>query len=372
MKKDIKFISPFTDFGFKKIFGEEASKPLLIDFLNTLLPPENQIKKISFKNAEQLGPTEYSRKAVFDIYCQNEKGERFIIELQKAKQNHFKERTVFYSTYPIREQSKRGKWPFNLKAVFCIGILDFRFEDYECEQERSEVLHTVKLKDQHGSVFYDKLTYVYLEMPNFKKKEKDLESRLDKWLYFIRHLEDLQQIPRIFQGEILFEKAFETAEFAKLTHTEYDDYQLSLKGDRDIENQNEYSRLKGEKKGLKKGIKIGEKKGLVQGRQESKIKVQAAERKLAAEKKRAEKLVAEKKLAEERAAALTHKLGEERKLAKEKEDAQQEDRKVTLQEEIGKSIKEKFAGVSRLLEMGMTIFQASLYLGIAPEELEKA
>jgi predicted transposase/invertase (TIGR01784 family) len=344
---DMKYISPFTDFGFKKIFGEEASKPLLIDFLNTLLPPENQIKKLSFKNAEQLGPTEYSRNAVFDIYCQNEKGEKFIIELQKAKQNYFRERTVFYSTYPIREQSRRGKWPFNLKAVFCIGILDFRFEDYECEQERGEVVHTVKLKDQYGNVFYDKLTYIYLEMPNFKKKEKDLETRLDKWLYFIRNLEDLQDIPRIFKGEVLFKKAFETAEFAKLTHTDYDEYQLSLKGDRDRENQNDYARLVGEKKGVKKGIKIGKKEGVILGRQESEVKVQAAERKLAAEKIRAD--------------ALAQKLEEEKNRA--------EDIVVAQQEDMGKSIKEKFAGAPRLLEMGMTILQASLFLGIAQEEL---
>ncbi|MEN9301776.1 MAG: hypothetical protein RL264_205, partial [Bacteroidota bacterium] len=100
-----KYVNPFTDFGFKKIFGEEASKPLLIDFLNALLPQEDKIIDLTFKNSEQLGQTDIDRKAIYDIYCESESGEKFIVELQKAKQNHFKERTVYYSTFPIREQA---------------------------------------------------------------------------------------------------------------------------------------------------------------------------------------------------------------------------------------------------------------------------
>ena len=146
---EARFINPFTDFGFKKIFGEEASKPLLIDFLNSLLPPHNQIKDLSFRNPEQLGPVGSDRKAIYDIYCENSQGEKFIVELQKAKQNYFKERTIYYSTFPKRhsirfpspageggqgpdevEQAEKGDWNYNLKAVFCIGILDFTFDDY--------------------------------------------------------------------------------------------------------------------------------------------------------------------------------------------------------------------------------------------------
>lgn len=102
-----KYINPFTDFGFKKIFGEEASKPLLIDFLNALLPQQNKIVDLTFKNTEQLDQTDANRKAIYNIYCENEDGEKFIVELQKAKQNYFRERTNYYSTFPIREQAKR-------------------------------------------------------------------------------------------------------------------------------------------------------------------------------------------------------------------------------------------------------------------------
>jgi predicted transposase/invertase (TIGR01784 family) len=227
------YVNPFTDFGFKKIFGEEASKLLLLDFLNALLPVESRIIELTFKNTEQLGLTELDRKAIYDIYCENEKGEKFIVELQKAKQNYFKERTIYYSTFPIREQAEKGDWGYNLKAVYCIGILDFKFDDYQTEPEKSEVIHFVNLKDQNGKVFYDKLTFVYLEMPNFKKAESELETRLDKWLYFIRNLEDFQTIPEIFKDEI-FSTAFEKAEIAKYGIAEQNSYENSLKIYRDL------------------------------------------------------------------------------------------------------------------------------------------
>ena len=228
-----KYINPFTDFGFKKIFGEEASKPLLLDFLNALLPQQNKIVDLTFKNTEQLGQTDLDRKAIYDIYCESENGEKFIVELQKAKQNYFKERTIYYSTFPIREQAEKGEWNYNLKAVYCVGILDFTFDDYETEPEKSEVVHTIKLKNQNGKTFYDKLTYIYLEMPNFSKTETDLNTRLDKWLYFIKHLEDFQTIPTIFKDEV-FTKAFEKAELAKFNQTELDSYENSLKTYRDL------------------------------------------------------------------------------------------------------------------------------------------
>jgi predicted transposase/invertase (TIGR01784 family) len=247
-----KYINLFTDFGFKKIFGEEASKPLLIDFLNALLPQTNKIIDLSFKNTEQLGQTDADRKAIFDIYCENELGEKFIVELQKAKQNYFKERTIYYSTFPIREQAEKGEWNYNLKAVFCVGILDFTFDDYESEPEKNEVVHTIKLKNQNGKTFYEKLTYIYLEMPNFKMSEIELNSRLDKWLFFIKNLEDFQSIPSIFSDEI-FTKAFEKAELAKFGQGELDSYENSLKIYRDLKGVLDTAFDEGKQEGREEG-----------------------------------------------------------------------------------------------------------------------
>lgn len=264
-----KYINPFTDFGFKKIFGEEASKPLLIDFLNALLPQQNKIKDLSFKNTEQLGQTDADRKAIYDIYCESENGEKFIVELQKAKQNYFRERTIYYSTFPIREQAEKGQWNYNLKAVYCVGILDFTFEDYETEPEKSEVVHTIKLKNQNGKTFYEKLTYIYLEMPNFSKTEEELKTRLDKWLYFIKYLEDFQTIPSIFKDEV-FNKAFEKAELSKLGQADLDRYESSLKVFRDNKATFDYAKETAYDEGRSEGLLKGRSEGLLKGKAEGK------------------------------------------------------------------------------------------------------
>ncbi|MFN0049750.1 MAG: Rpn family recombination-promoting nuclease/putative transposase, partial [Cytophagales bacterium] len=161
-------------------------------------------------------------------YCQNDKGEKIIVELQKAKQNYFKDRTVYYSTFPIQEQAEKGDWNYELKAVYCIGVLDFTFDE-----KGKEVVHTVALKDQNNQIFYDKLKFVYLEMPNFNTAEYKLKTRLDKWLYFIKNLELLENIPATFKDEI-FEQAFEKAEIAKYSEQERNDYEASLKSYRDL------------------------------------------------------------------------------------------------------------------------------------------
>jgi predicted transposase/invertase (TIGR01784 family) len=226
-----KYVNPFTDFGFKKIFGEEASKPMLIDFLTNLLP-ETHIVDLTFKDKDKLGQTEDDRKAIYDIYCENNLGEKIIVELQKAKQNYFKDRTVYYSTFPIQEQAEKGEWNYQLKYVYCIGILDFKFDD-KVKNGEGEVIHTVQLKDQNNKIFYEKLKFVYLEMPHFIKEEHELETRLDKWLYLIRHLEDFQTIPEIFKDEV-FIQAFGKAEIAKYSEEERHDYEQSLKNYRDL------------------------------------------------------------------------------------------------------------------------------------------
>ena len=228
-----KYINPFTDFGLKKIFGEEASKPLLLDFLNALLPESGKIVDLTFKNSEQLGDTNKNWNLGYDIYCKNEKGEKIIVELQKAEQNFFGKRNTYYASFPIIEQGEKGDWDFNLKAVYCIGILDFTFDNAKFDTDKGEYEHTIKLKNQNGKTFYEKLTFIYFEMPNFRKTEEDLKTRLDKWLYFIKHLEDFQVIPNIIADEV-FQQAFDKAELAKLGSIEMEEYERSLKVFRDL------------------------------------------------------------------------------------------------------------------------------------------
>lgn len=245
-----KFINPYTDYGFKKLFGEEASKPFLIDFLNSLLPEYHQIADLTLKNSEQMGLTDFDRKAIYDIFCENEKGEKFIVELQRAKQTYFKDRTLYYSTFPISEQAEQGNWNYQLKAVYCISILDFLFDEHKDDKE---VIYTVQLKDQNNAVFYDKFTLIYLQMPNFIKTENELVTQLDKWLFFIKNLEDLQSILSIFKDSII-EKAFDKANIANFDRAEASKYRESLKVYWDMTNVIETVVQDGFAQGVETGI----------------------------------------------------------------------------------------------------------------------
>ena len=227
-----KYINPFTDFGFKKIFGTEPNKDLLINFLNHILPPQHKINELYFSPNEVFGYTPTDRKAIFDLYCTSDNGDKFIVEMQKAKQNYFKDRSVYYSSFPIQEQAKKKGWDYKLSAVYIIGILDFTFDDNIADKE---VVHTVQLKDHKCRVFYDKLTYIYLEMPNFNKDENELETDFDKWLYVIKNLQQLDNIPHNLQNTI-FEKLFDTAEIANFSKQEKYQYEESLKYYRDLKN----------------------------------------------------------------------------------------------------------------------------------------
>ena len=231
-----KYINPFTDYGFKRLFGEEPNKDLLLDFLNELLKHEQgRITELTYLKSDKLGSSEEDRKAVFDLYCQNERGEKFIVELQKAKQKFFKDRTVYYSTFPIREQAQRGSdWTFELKAVYTVAILDFVFD--EDQNESNKFRYDVKLTDiETCQVFYNKLTFVYLEMPKFQKDVKELKTRFDKWMYVIRNLNKLDRIPDELR-EGIFERLFEVAEIAKFSSEEVQAYEDSLKSYRDLKN----------------------------------------------------------------------------------------------------------------------------------------
>ena len=132
MKERIpKYLNPYTDFGFKKLFGEEGNKDLLIDFLNQILPPKHQIQELSFRNPENMGELPFLRKAIFDIYCKGANGEDFIVEMQKEKLEFFKDRSLFAITFPIQEQAKKGSWNFKLDHIYLVAILDFKYDEKE-------------------------------------------------------------------------------------------------------------------------------------------------------------------------------------------------------------------------------------------------
>ena len=174
-----RYINPFTGFGFNRLFGTEVNKKLLIDFLNVILPSQHQVKNLTYRSTENL-------VLDLDLYCQSEKGEKFIVEMQKAKHNYFKKRSIYYSSFPIQEQAEKGNWNDKITPVYMIGILDFVFNE---DKNDDSFLHIVE------QVAYENLKFIYLELPKFKKTVDQLNDHCDKWLFLLKHLPDLEDPP---------------------------------------------------------------------------------------------------------------------------------------------------------------------------------
>lgn len=248
-----RYINPYTDFGFKMLFGTEMNKELLISFINSLLSGKEVIRDLTYLNTEHLGTSEADRRAVFDVYCENERGEKILIEMQRGEQQFFKDRSLYYATSPIREQGEKGEWDYRLKAVYVIGILNFKFDS----EDDNYFHHEVQLMDVCiKQVFYDKLTFIYLEMPKFNKSEDELVTMFDKWLFVLRNLSRLMARPAALQDRI-FTRLFEAAEIAKFTKEQYEAYEESLKVYRDWQNTIVTAEQKGMAKGMAEGIAKG-------------------------------------------------------------------------------------------------------------------
>ena len=258
-----RYINPYTDYGFKLLFGTEPNKDITLELINALLQGKEVIRSLTLLPPEQLGLMKDKYAHMFKVYCENEQGEKIIIEIQKADQQWFKDRSVYYSSFPIRSQAVKGNWNYKLKAVYTIGILDFVFDEDKDDKEYYH--HVVKLMDVNTKeVFYDKLTYIYLEMPKFQKTEDELETMADKWLYALKNLPRLLERPAALQ-ERIFKKFFDVAEVAALPREEYAKYLESEKVYYDLDGAFRTADNKGYSRGLERGKKEGKKEGLKEG-----------------------------------------------------------------------------------------------------------
>lgn len=253
-----RFVNFYTDFAFKKLFGSEMNKELLISFLNALLQGKEEIVDLTYKNPAHLGAVASDRKAVFDVYCETVTGEKILIEMQKAEQKYFKDRSIFYSTFPLQEFAPQGEWDFKMGKVYTIGILNFALND----TDPGYMHHEVKLMDTRThEVFYDKLTYIYLEMPKFRKTEKELANIFEKWLFAIKNLGSLMERPDALQ-EAVFTRLFEQAEIAQFNESELRDYRESQKDYWDMysitKTAEDKGVARGRAEGRAEGIAIGE------------------------------------------------------------------------------------------------------------------
>ena len=263
-----RYISLLTDFGFKRIFGSAPNKDLLICFLNSLFNGKQVVKDVSYLNPEHVGDVYTDRRAIFDVYCEGENGEKFIVEMQNAYQAYFKDRSLFYSTFPIREQAPKGNdWDSKINHVYTVALLNFNM--YEDAFDKEKTRHHVQLcNTATHKISYDKQEFIYVVLAKFNKTLGELETLYEKWLYALKNLSKLSQRPKELCDKV-FDRLFEEAEIAKFSPLEMREYEASKKAYRDIKNSVDTAKregiAEGMEKGMEKSMKQGMEKGMKQG-----------------------------------------------------------------------------------------------------------
>lgn len=259
-----RYINPFTDWGFKRLFGQEFSKELLMSFLNDLLMGELHVKNVTFRDKEQLAPTRDQRGIIYDVYCEADDGKRFIVEMQNKWQPNFLDRSICYACRSILEQVDKGKKEredaYKFLPVYTVCFMNYNPKTEGFGKFRTDIILADKDTMERVS---DKLRFIYLVLPLFKKKEDECESDFEKWIYVLKHMEALSRMPFTAQKEI-FKKLEEYADSHRLNRKEWEAYENSLW----IARDNMACMAAAEREAREKGMKQGREEGLQQGREE--------------------------------------------------------------------------------------------------------
>ena len=244
-----KFINPFTDIGFKKIFGQEVSKDLLIDFLNNLLKGERVINDVRFLDKEQLGFYDDDRSLIYDVLCETPGGERIIVEMQNRSQPYYKRRSIYYAAQAVVRQGERGKgWQYDVKAVYCISFLNFQQNDIS---ERFRVDVTLMDMETKQS-FSELLRLIYLQLPLFTKDYTECENDFERWICVLKDMDIMNRLPEAAKNSV-FKKVAEIGELSSLTYEERLKYDDVLKRYRDTLAVMEGQKQEGFREGMEKG-----------------------------------------------------------------------------------------------------------------------
>lgn len=263
-----KYINPFTDWGFKRLFGQEFSKGLLISFLNDLLVGELQVKNVVFKDKEELPSTKDQRGIIYDVYCETDTGERFILEMQNRWQPNFLDRSICYACRSVLEQVDKGKTErqdaYKFLPIYTVCFMNYKSENEELDKFRTDIILADK---DSGKLVSNKLRFIYLVLPLFEKKVDECDTDFDKWIYVLKHMEALSRMPFTAQKEI-FKQLEEYADSHRLTKKEWEAYENSLWIARDNMACMAAAEIAAKEKGMAEGRAEGRAVGREEGREE--------------------------------------------------------------------------------------------------------
>ncbi|MDD5227749.1 MAG: Rpn family recombination-promoting nuclease/putative transposase [Methylococcales bacterium] len=262
----MKFVDPKTDIAFKKIFGNDAHKSILIEFLNEMLELDYPIESVEILNSYQPPKFEGLKNTSLDVKAKDSSEREFIVEMQVAKEAWFLQRAMFYSSKAYSGQLSIGENYHKLKPVIFLGILNF--DTFKTKSHFSR--HLIINRENHEHDLKD-LEWNFIELKKFKKTEYELETVAEKWIYFIQQATNLDHIPENVNTSAL-KLAYNIAEQHQWTAEElavYDSQEMEIH-----RNQNviETARMEALEAGIKEGIEQGIEQGIEKGIEQGELK----------------------------------------------------------------------------------------------------
>ena len=254
---DVKtYIDIKSDWGFKKIFGTDENKQNLINFLNAFFAEEgiDQISDVTFTNKESQGDFPDERTILFDVICETEKGDRFIVEMQKYRQPDLADRIIAYLerlSIRFRKGEVTGGTPYLIPQSHIIAILDFNYWPFE------DAVNTFlyKHKKYDYVMSYTKQVH-YLELKKFPQSAGELNNMLEKWVYLFNNLTEMNGRPEVLDDEC-FDSVLSAAEYAALSEADRQKYDEAIMTELDYEGALEYAKLHGFEEGaLQQQLKV--------------------------------------------------------------------------------------------------------------------
>jgi predicted transposase/invertase (TIGR01784 family) len=262
------FADPKTDFVFKRIFGSEVHKPLLIELLNALLELEgdHRIADLEYLSPEQHVPVEELKLSLVDVKCLDQRGRRYVVEMQVLNVEGFEKRVVYNTSKAYVTQLRTGEDYPRLNDVVGVTICDFLLWPGPPVPGGAWVpmLSRWRMQEQHGGALgLSQVQYVFLELPKYRSGS-DPQGTIDRWAYFFREAKSLEVVPPAL-SQTPFREALEVARMAGFSAGELDLYDRAKMAEQDARGALSLAERQGRAEGLDEGFREGRNEGLREG-----------------------------------------------------------------------------------------------------------
>lgn len=266
-----RYVDILSDSGFKAVFGDQQNKPVLIDFLNAVLPEGRKVKDLTYSTTEIEGITPSNKSVRLDLRCEDEDGTSFIIEMQKYDQTNFFKRCVSYGSKVYDMKIKKGDYSYDVAPVYIIGILSIDYFDRSNPLWKDVFISDYAFREKRtGELVCETISLIFVELNRFGKPLEECQGIVDKWCYALKYMSRLDRLPRELQMTV-FKKLFRAAEIAQFSPEKRKQYDQDMITERDEKNIRHTLEQKAAEKGRAEGRIEGHAEGLAEGLAEGRI-----------------------------------------------------------------------------------------------------